>query len=196
MPDVPRLSVTTGPSIRDALIDDTDHLWLSFDDGLWCWADIAGFVEQHLNRLAVPVRLDPSDRWLEWVLQRPEGRKSVPGIVVKVVSQQPLGWYRPLLLRGNVEDEGEISTRQLARALNLDSLELRHAALAHRVEVTSFVSRLNDLSMLIDRRTPAGAAAMLGAPWALRGRRPNMPTPWDAVRQGQIGLVEQLIAPS
>ncbi len=194
MPYIPRLFAATGSSVKDALIDDTDHLWLSFGDGSWCWADIAGFVEQRLSRLAVPVCVEPSDRWLEQVLQHLDGRKAVTGIVVKAISQQPLGWYRPLLLRGDVLNQATLNAGQLAHTLNLDLLDLRHAAFAHRIELASFVRRLSDLSTLIDGRAPTGAATVLQTPWALRSRRPNMSTPWEAVRQGQIGLVEQLTA--
>lgn len=191
-------------TIAGAVVDDTQHLWIALDEGYWVWADIAGYLEP-IEGPAGPVtpprrvvRQGPdvyiSDRVrLPLSLLRDSNEAALEqGIQIRAVRRSPVSWYRPLRLTGAVQRaNGSTMARQVAAALTVSHTELVLAAQAHEIPLPVLTRRLADLCALMEKRG-LGPGTVMQNRWPIGIKHPDLTTPWQALVNGQIGLVEQV----
>lgn len=199
---MPDLVLSTKMTVRQAVVDDTQRLWIAFTDGVWLWVDLAGYLDDYGSSEPLPyrptqhglnLRLTPDIVLPLPVLFWPREVALQRGIYVCAARQSWESWYRPLHLTQRVHrTQHHHSTHWLAHQLLVTPEQLQQAASAHAVPLRTFLRRLTDLHALLQH---AGwpAAEVLQAPQRqLQASRGAM-TLWNAIARGQIGLAEQLL---
>ena len=200
MPGRPPVSSPSLPLVTTAVLDDTQHLWIAFLDRSWLWADLAGYLKDQGQRPSVvhpPLRGVQEGPELQFgsQLQLPLALLTTRhheamgrGVLVRARRRTPGTWYCPLHLTGTVTAPHRPTLPGPLAAHPALDLAVR----AHLVSREAFIRRLSDLCALIAASGRPVAATLL-APWPLEQR--DLSTPWDALTYGQIGLVEQVLAP-
>lgn len=189
-------------TVSQAVVDDTLRLWIAFEDDVWLWVDLAGYLEncEVVKRPPfVPVQ-DGLSLWVTPHIELPlpllflsEEAAIEQGICVCAISRSSESWYRPLSLtqtvRATYESDPYVWLMQL---LSVNPADLHQAACAHAVNLPTFIRRLADLCVLL-QNTGWSAAEVLQAPQLfLQGSRGPL-TLWDVIARGQIGLAEQVV---
>ena len=189
-------------TVRQSVVDDTQRLWIAFEEGLWLWVDLAGYLENRAVTSLLPY--SPVQEGMELRLS-PQIQLSLPllfqstqagleqGIYVCAIRRSKESWYRPLHLTGVVSRRrSRPSVALLARGLASSVAELEQAAQAHAISMPSFLHRLDDLHHLLEG-SRLSVINVFHAPWQLTSAQMGYPTLWAAILNGQIGLVEQMI---
>lgn len=189
-------------TVSQAVVDDTFRLWIAFEDGVWLWVDLAGYLDNY-EMVELPPFVavqDGLNLWLTPHIELPlpllfwsEEAALEQGIYVCAVRKSFESWYRPLSLtqavRATYEPDPYI---WLTKLLSVNPADLHQAACAHAVNLPTFIRRLADLCVLL-QNTGWSAAEVLQAPQLfLQGPRGPL-TLWDAIARGQIGLAEQVV---
>ncbi|AFD28094.1 hypothetical protein DGo_PD0020 (plasmid) [Deinococcus gobiensis I-0] len=189
-------------TVRQAVVDDTQRLWIAFEEGFWLWVDLAGYLENqavtslppyNATQEGMDLRLSPQSQLSLPLLFQPTQAGLEQGICVCAIRRSKESWYRPLRLTGVVSRRrSKPSVHLLTRGLTLSADELRQAAQAHAISVPSFLYRLDDLCHLLEG-SRLSVSNVFHAPWQLTSAQVGYPTLWAAILNGQIGLVEQVI---
>lgn len=189
-------------TVRQAVVDDTLRLWVAFEDGVWLWVDLAGYLDNYEVVKLPPFAAmqDGLGLWLTPHIELPlpllfwsEEAALEQGVYVCAVSQSFESWYRPLYLTQAVKATYEPDpVVWLTKLLSVNPADLQQAASAHAVNLPTFIRRLADLCVLL-QSTGWSAAEVLQVPQRfLQGPRGPL-TLWDAIARGQIGLAEQVV---
>lgn len=126
---------------RQAVLDDTLRLWLSYADGWWSWIDMAGYLEERgiLTASALQPRLEGDhdqslvfapDIRLPVSLLRSNSRAAHQlGIVLLATTRDKRAWFRPLVLYGVTSPRRRpLSITTLATVLQVDPEQIHMAA--------------------------------------------------------------------
>ncbi|MHA0048377.1 hypothetical protein [Deinococcus sp. PEB2-67] len=187
-------------TVRQAVVDDTERLWISFADGRWLWVDLAGFLEDHRAIYPPPFLAlqDGLDLWLTPdinlplpLLFWPREQALEHGVYVCAASRSFIAWYRPLCLtRGVSLIQIDRPVQWLERLLRVSPEEIQQAASTHGVGMPVFSRRLADLCLVL-QEAGWSAREILKSPQALL-KHDGALTLWHIIVQGKIGLAEQL----
>lgn len=188
-------------TVREAVVDDTQRLWIAFADGIWLWVDLAGYLDNYETVGPLPLLplQDGLDLWLTPDIELPLPLLFWPreaalerGVYVCAASQSFTSWYRPLHLTRSVGfTQPHRPAEWLEGLLRVTPEELQQAASAHIVSLPIFVRRLADLCTFL-QNAGQQVAEVLQSPQPFLQRPGSAVTLWSVIGRGQIGLAEQL----